>query len=364
MTVFINGRFLTQRLSGMQRWAEQMVLALDARLGRSDASTSHLPVVILRPPGKARCLPLQRIQVCSVGQRSGHCWEQLDLWSASSSGILVNLLSTGPLLHARQVTTFHDAAVLRQPALFSPGYAALHKILRPLLARRSQALLTVSHFSARELAYCLGVDQARFTIAPNAADHIQHLASDPSILNEKGLRPGEYGLCVGNQTPNKNVATAIAAFAQLNDPHMKLALVGAGDTRVFGDLPLIEHPKVVPTGYISDQQLRALYENARFLCFPSRYEGFGIPVLEAMALGCPVIASNAAAVPETAGNAALLVSPDDVAGFATAMARVINEPGLAADLRTRGLLRAAAFGWDQSASMLERVLIDLSGGTG
>jgi len=362
MTVYINGRFLTQRMSGMQRWAEQMVLALDARLAQSPTPAAFEPVIILHPPGEVRRPPLKRIQMRQVGRRGGHPWEQLDLWAASRDGILVNLLSTGPLLHGRQVSTFHDAAVLRRPDLFSRGYATLHRTLRPLLARRSRALLTVSQFSAGELAECLGVDRGRFAVAPNAADHILTLTSDPSILAKRGLQPGQYGLCVGNQTPNKNVATAIAAFAGLNDPSMKLALVGAGDARVFGDLSLSDHPGVVPMGYVSDEELKALYENARFLCFPSRYEGFGIPVLEAMALGCPVIASDAAAVPETAGDAALLVGPDDVAGFAQAMARVIGDPALAADLQSRGRARAAVFGWDRSAAVLERVLVEMSGG--
>lgn len=366
MTVYINGRFLTQRMSGMQRWAEQMVVALDERLAQNgpsgETASAFEPVVILHPPGDVRRPPLKRIEMRQVGRRGGHPWEQLDLWAASRDGILVNLLSTGPLLHGRQVSTFHDAAVLRRPDLFSRGYATLHRTLRPLLARRSRALLTVSRFSAAELAECLKVDQARFAIAPNSADHMRGIKADPSILSTRGLSAGQYGLCVGNQTPNKNVGTAIAAFAQLNDPSMKLALVGAGDAKVFGDLSLDDHPGVVSMGYVSDKELKALYENARFLCFPSRYEGFGIPVLEAMVLGCPVIASNAAAVPETAGDSAILVGPDEVADFAQAMARVISDPALAAELRERGRARALSFSWERSATVLEQVLADLSRG--
>lgn len=354
--VFVNGRFLTQRPSGMQRWAEQMLVALDARLAARQSPASWEPVVVLRPPGEGRTPPFRRIQIRTIGRRGGHLWEQTTLAREARSGVLVNLLSSGPLGHRRMVSTFHDAAVLRHPKHFSLAYGLLHRTLRPLLARRSRRLLTVSRFSAGELAETLKVGRDRFAVAPNAAEHILTAPADPGVLERQGLARGAYGLCVGNQTANKNVAAAIGAFLALDRPGLKLVIVGAGEARIFGDHALAEDPRIVSAGFLSDGELRALYENAAFLCFPSRYEGFGIPVVEAMALGCPVIASNAAAIPETAGDAALLVAPDDIEGFRAAMARVLDEPGLADDLRRRGLERARTFSWDRSAAVLEDLL--------
>jgi len=344
----------------MQRWAEQIVQALDARLATHSAPSALGQVIILRPKGEARDLNLSHIETRQIGVTKGHVWEQGELYLAARDGLLVNLLSSGPLMHRRQIVTFHDAAVLRMPHLFSKGYRALHTRLRPALARRAVGLLTVSHFSAGELSDLLGVGRDQFTIAPNAADHILHVATKDHALTRNGLEPGRYALCVGNQSPNKNIATAIQAFIALGRPDLRLAIVGAGDAEVFGSVSLTDHPTVIRTGYVDDAQLRGLYESAAFLCFPSLYEGFGIPVLEAMALGCPVIASNAAAVPETSGGAALLVPPTDVMGFTTAMARVLDEPGLADDLRMRGYARAATFSWDGSARQLEAALANHS----
>jgi glycosyltransferase involved in cell wall biosynthesis len=288
-------------------------------------------------------------------------WEQGELLLAARDGVLLNLLSSGPLIHPRQISTFHDAAVLRMPELFSKGYRALHTRLRPALARRSAGLITVSNFSAGELSELLGVPRERFVIAPNAADHIAREESQSDILELNGLTPGRYALCVGNQTPNKNIATAMQAFLALKRPDLRLAIVGAGDADVFGVVKIAEHPSIVRLGYINDGQLRALYEAAAFLCFPSLYEGFGIPVLEAMTLGCPVISSNAAALPETCGNAALMASPNDVNSFSNAMVKVLDQPALAADLRRRGLARAATFSWDRAASEVENLLLRVAG---
>lgn len=359
MTIYVNGRFLTQRHSGMQRWAEQMLLALDARLAERREPPAS-PVIVLRPDRPARSPAFSHVQVRAVGRLSGHAWEQLELAAAARDGILVNLLSSGPLAHPRMISTFHDAAVMRHPELFSKSYRLLHRTLRPLLARRSQRLLTVSAFSAGELAQTLGVAKDRFGIAPNAADHFASIAARPEVLAENGLTAGAYGLCIGNQTPNKNVAAAIAAVERLGRPDLRLVLVGAGDARLFGGVDLAHLPFVLSLGYIDDAALKALYTHAAFLCFPSRYEGFGIPVLEAMSLGCPVIASDAGAVVETAGGAALHCRPDDIDGYAAAMAAVLDNPGLAQDLGKQGRRRATAFSWDLSAAVLERELAGLA----
>lgn len=348
MRLFFNGRFLTQRRSGMQRWAEELLTAFDVLVGCEPVLSRMRPTVIT-PPGALRTPTWQHLRVETFGRNRGHVWEQVDLLRASSAGLLVNLLSTGPLLHPRQIVTFHDAAVFRIPALFSARYRTLHQALRPALARKATHLLTVSNFSARELSEVLGVPTEKFTVVPNAADHILKSSEAPHPEVPKGL---VYGLCVGNQTPNKNVETAIRAFAGVRREGVKLLLVGAAEAQVFGTLRLSDHPDVVRLGYVSDEELKGLYQRAAFLAFPSRYEGCGIPVLEAMALGCPVIASNAAAIPETAGGAALLADPDDPLAFSEHMQRILGDRSLADRMRDLGRKRASDFSWTKSATTL------------
>jgi glycosyltransferase involved in cell wall biosynthesis len=225
-----------------------------------------------------------------------------------------------------------------------------------MLARRAKALITVSEFSASELSQVLSVPKTRFEIVPNAADHMLRY---PPRLPEWG--GGKFALCVGNQTPNKNVETAIRAFLALERSDLKLVLVGAATAEIFGPVRLKDHPNIVKLGFVEDAELRALYERAEFLCFPSRYEGFGIPALEAMTLNCPVIASDAGAVREVVGDAALIRSADDVDGFSAAMRRVLDEPELAMSLRARGAGRAQHYSWDASAAKFEALLDRLNG---
>jgi glycosyltransferase involved in cell wall biosynthesis len=338
----------------MQRWAEEMIGGLDELLAeRGDLG----PVVALRPLGEAREPGWRNIEIRTVGRNAGHVWEQLDLYAESRSGVLVNLLSSAPLMHPRMIVTFHDAAVFRHPEHFSRAYRTFHRLLRPALARRAKGLVTVSRFSAGELSELLRIPLDRFAIAPNAASHITRPEAQLEVLSQYGLQKGRYIFCVGNQTPNKNLSAAIRAFQQLGDETLQLVIVGAPSTTVFGDVDLTEQPRVVRTGYISDGQLRALYENAAMLCFPSRYEGFGIPVLEAMTLGCPVVASNTSSLPEVAGEAALLVDPDQPQLIAAAMQKLLDAPSLTQNLRAKGLERAKDFTWRRSAQILSDTIM-------
>jgi glycosyltransferase involved in cell wall biosynthesis len=163
-------------------------------------------------------------------------------------------------------------------------------------------------------------------------------------------------------TPRKNVALAVQAYGQARaraaaagHPLPPLVILGIGIAERLTPEVLAEHtdPAAVHTpGFVQFEDMPALYSMARALVFPSRYESFGIPIVEAMACGCPVITATTSACPEVAGDAAILVDPDDVDGLADAMYRVSVDDALAADLRQRGLRRAAGFSWSESAKTL------------
>jgi glycosyltransferase involved in cell wall biosynthesis len=252
------------------------------------------------------------------------------------------------------VLALHDANIYDIPDAFSRPYRMWHRALRPRLARRAAALITVSRFSARALAGHLGVPEARFHIVPNGADHIHRVAPDPSVLRRHGLAPQGYLLSVGNQSPNKNIARLIAAHGAADG--LPLVVVGGGVPGV-ACATVCASGRVRLPGRVSDGQLRALYDGAAGFVFPSLYEGFGIPPLEAMACGVPVLAARGTALPEVLGDAALWFDPRDTADITRALCRFA---GLTAAERAiliaKGRARARSFTWDASAVRLMQVL--------
>lgn len=356
--LYVNARFLCQPRSGTQRFAEELLAALDRRLAQGELP--GLDVIALAPQGRHREPAWTRITLRTIGRSRGHVWEQTALFAAARDGWLLNLVSSGALLHKRQIVTFHDAAVFHRRRHFTLGYRMLHRLLRPSLARRAARIITVSAFSRRELAVATGVPEERFAIVPNGADHMLRMRADDGALARRGLESRGYVLFVGNDAPHKNVITALRAFERLGIPGLLFVTVGIGRSAVFGDSELPESAHIRKLEDVGDAELRSLYEHAALLVFPSLYEGFGIPLLEAMTLGCPVVASTADALVETAGGAAILVPPLDVDGFAEAMRAVIGDVPIRDGLIDRGHARAACFSWDASAQALVTLLNDVS----
>ena len=250
------------------------------------------------------------------------------------------------------VVTVHDV----KPLLLGTGrpHRNLNHLIERVLVRdrwgRIDHVLTVSHCSRRDIIERLGLPAERVTVVYNGVDLERFRPRERVVLRE---RP--YVFCVAGADPTKNVETLVEAFARLPLPLRNAHdLVLAGDFRQRGDIKEqiaragIEKQTVF-TGVVSDDQLIDLYQRAALFVFPSRYEGFGLPVLEAMACGCPVISSNAASLPEVAGDAAILVDPSDVDGFVREMARVLSDAELRRNLRERGLAQAARFSWDWTA---------------
>lgn len=357
--VYVNGRFLTQTMSGVQRYAHEMVAALDHLLAVDADLAARLKVTVLVPKGFDGASPFTRIPVVKAGRMGGHVWEQIELAAAARNGILVNLANSGPLLHPRSVLVLHDAAIFRHPENFSKNYVAFHTRLRPLLARRAARLVTISEFSRRELAAACGVPPEAFALIGDSAEHILTTASDPAILARHGLESGRYALTVGNQAPNKNIALAIRAFLRAAPEGWRLAVAGGGSNLVFGGPDAADHPSVRKLGRVSDEELRALYENAGVFLFPSRYEGFGVPPLEAMTLGCPVISADAASMPEVLGDAARFFRSDDEEDLAAAIRQVAADGGLRASLAERGRSQAKRYHWSDGARRMADILLGL-----
>ena len=317
--IFINGRFLDQALTGVQRFASEISTCLPA-------------ATVLRPAGRLR----------------GQAWEQAVLPGAARAGLLLNLGNTAPLWpRGRQAVVIHDAGVFDTPESYSRPFRLWYRALHHGLARNGTRLLTVSEFSRGRLAHHLGVDSRRIGIVPEGGEHILRVPAAPEVMIRHGLESRRYALTVGTGAAHKNLAALTGAAALLGRHGMVLALAGARDNAVFQSTGATSARAL---GRVTDAELRALYEHALCLIFPSRYEGFGLPPLEAMWCGCPVVAARAGAVPEVCGDAALWFAPDDPGGIAAALESLLGGAGPA--LAEAGRARAKNFSWPAAATRL------------
>lgn len=345
--IAINGRFLGQPLTGVQRFAREMVAQLDGLVEERGGALR-----LLAPRGAPLSLPLAHVEAQHCGRLNGHLWEQLELGWAAGDDLLLGLGFTGPLARRRQVVTMMDARVFVFPGNHSPMFGGWYRAAMPRLAKNSKCVLTISEFSRSELARYCRVDPDRFRVVFVGSDHLERVSADDEILRTHGLEPGRYVVAIGSASPNKNFGAVARAFEALDDDRISLAIVGSSDPSVFRGGVLPEGKRIVPLGVVSDGQLKALYAHALCLAFPAIYEGFGIPPVEAMRAGCPVVAARSSSIPEVCGEAVLYCDPMDPATLVEPIRRIRDDVGLADELRGRGRERAERFTWRRSAELL------------
>jgi len=263
------------------------------------------------------------------------------------------------------VVTVHDLIPLLLPAYRGGPLVRLYTRLVAGSARRAGAVLTDSVASQRDIVHHLRIPSERVYPVLLAADERFRPVEDPealSAIRERYALPERYLLYLGGFDWRKNVPTILRAFAELGEQQaagdpIRLVVAGrlpARNTAFFPDPRWIAQElgiegRVIFTGWVPDEDKPALYSAALAFVFPSWYEGFGLPPLEAMACGTPVIASDRASLPEVVGDGGLLVAPDDVAGLARAMARLAFDDALRATLREKALAQAARFSWTHTA---------------
>ncbi len=258
----------------------------------------------------------------------------------------------------RRVVTVHDVTFLIMPGRYPPLRRWYMRVITTLAARVADAIIAPSHTVRRDVLERLRVGPERVAVVYEAAGERFRPAPDDAVaqtLRREGLAAHPYVLSVGSLEPGKNRARLIAAIHALRSrgSQARLVIVGQPAWGYERDFALVRRlgleDRVRFLDYVPAADLPALYTGARVFAFPSLYEGFGLPVLEAMACGTPVVTSNVSATAEVAGDAALLVDPRDVEAIADAIERVLDDERLAADLRARGLRRAADFSWDRAA---------------
>ncbi|UPY35471.1 glycosyltransferase family 1 protein [Sediminicoccus sp. KRV36] len=347
--IAINGRFLTQGLTGVQRYAREMTRALDALVAAGEAPAMRL----IAPPGAEGLADFPNLAAAITGTRGGQLWEQLDLPRAAAGDFLLNLGNTAPVAQGRnQAVVIHDAGVFDTPESYSWKFRNWYRGLQRMLVFRHTQILSVSAFSAGRIATHLGLDATRIGVTLEGGEHILREVADGGILARHGLTPRGYALVIGTGAAHKNLAALQHAIGALAARGLVLAVAGAKDAAVFRQDGAPPSENVKPLGRVSDAELRALYESALCLVFPSRYEGFGLPPVEAMWCGCPVIASRAGAVPEVCADAALWFDAARPETLGEAVAALADAPAERAALVAAGHARTSAFSWDLAARRL------------
>lgn len=298
-------------------------------------------------------------------------WEQTALPAAAArrrAALIFSPANLAPLAWPRNVLVMHDAAVLREPDAYSPAYRAWHRRFGLACARRAVGVVTVSEFSRAELIELAGLDPERLTVIaggvgaafrPRAADPATAdaaEAADGAVARRWGLeRP--YVLTIATTDARKNLTALERSAREL--AALGIDLAWAGDARpYFSRAP--PPAGLRRLGYVPDADLPALYRGALAFVLPSRYEGFGLTCVEAMACGTPVVAADRGALPETCDGAALLVDPDDHAALAAAVVAAATDESLRDRLRAGGLRRAAALTWDATAARTHGLLTRLA----
>lgn len=359
--LFLNGKFYGGAVNGVHRVADRLLRELDY-LATSGGAPANWDMRLLLPERTNWAPSFAAIR--PVPQRLGHTqlWEQTLLPIAARSGALASFANLAPRTHSRKLTMVHDAQFRLSPESYPAKLRFGYRALIPAGARSSQIVLTVSDYARDSLATFAIADPARTAVIHNGADHILELAADPAVIETHGLIRGSYCAVFGSAARYKNLKVVFDTFRRSTMRDVQLVVIGPSREALAS--AGIEAPSgAVFVGSIGDPALRALYESALCLLYPSRTEGFGLPPVEAMLCGCPVVAAPAGAIPEICRDAICYAGMDDPADWERQIRALAEQPTLREAKIDAGLQRGDAFRWRAAGLKLAEVLTPLVEGT-
>lgn len=337
--IYINGRFLTQNMTGINRFGYEICRSL-AKLG--------IDFEVLVPNGVKEDYDLSSINVRTLNLFSSHLWEQitLPLFLIGKNALLINFSGLGPIFKTEQIITIHDLSFKINPSWFSKSYYFFYNLFTPIVARKAEKILTVSEFSKKEIERLLGVPPHKISVVYNAVSD-SFLQKEAEVGTTDLSQP--YILAVFSLDPRKNIDVLIQAYKE-SKIEIPLYVIGGGNS-VFGDLKIKNMPYNIKfLGRVSDEELVAYYKNATLFVYPSLYEGFGLPPLEALMCGCRnVLLSDLEVFHEVYGDNVNYVEGDSVNSLSAAMNKALlneNKSPNIEELRKR-------YSWDLVAQKIK-----------
>jgi len=329
--IIINGRFLARRITGVERYGREII-----RLFRNN----------------------YQIETTRFNGITGHIWEQFILpTKVNGNSVLWSPANTGPLLVHNQALTIHDLSPLEHPEWFRKSFAMWYRLFLPILAKRVRIIFTPSDYVKQKVMKLFGVSNV--IITPNGVDtSVFHPHATHHPVAERSGRsalefPEKYILFVGSIQPRKNLEGLMRAWHEIKNEFSDTWLVVAGEAgHVFHAVKFFGDARIRFLNYVPEADLPGLYAQAELFALPSLDEGFGLPVIEAMACGTPVVVSDSGALPEVVGDAGLvfeLAKPNDLS---SSMKNILSDNHLRFAMKEKGLLRAKTFSWQTTAELI------------
>lgn len=356
--IYINGRFLTQKMTGVQRFALSILIEL---------LDQDVDFTVLVPKNQNLPLIPSNMPVKKIGNLRGNLWEQIDLaifLYKKNNPLLLNLCNTAPIFYNKNIYTLHDLIFKNYPESYSFLFRSYYNFSTKILLKTAKLVFTVSDFSKSEIKkYYPNIDKNIYVIH-NAVSKslLDNISTDKcnAIIKKDNHK---YIMTQAYYHENKNLDTLLDAFNKIdNSCEIYLYLVGPHISFFADKLNiLLKNPRIIHIGRVSDTELIKLYQNAFCYVIPSKFEGFGIPPLEAQACSCPVISSNTSSLPEVVGDSALLFDPESSFELYNQIMKLINDSDgeIRNSLIEKGILNYKKFSYKDSAIKICNIINSL-----
>lgn len=339
--VIVNGRFLLHRVTGVERYAREILTELDKIV-----EPGKLEMAV--PPEVEEIPDYKNIKVVEVGKLHNLLWEHISfpMYVKKQGAVSLNLCNVAPL-SAPGIVCIHDVKVKATPQYFSKKFLLWYNLLLTNAAKRTKAIITVSEFSKRELMKYYHVRPEKIHVIPNAWQHYERISYDENTLPKYGLEKEQYFFSMCSLEPNKNFKWIAEAAKQ--NPDMTFAIAGSINEKVFANGLGFECPRNMKLlGYVSDEEAKTLMRDCKAFLFPTFYEGFGIPPLEAISAGAKqVVVSDTEVMHEIFGDSVVYVDPN---GYEGALEKVDFQ------IQKNDQKVLSRYSWMEAAAKLSRVI--------